>query len=88
MAEIGIEKKKPIWPWIILVLVILVILYFLFFSDGDTNNDRDNIDNTEQQMDRQNYQETDQDTVRFERRMSDTIGYLEDSQEPHTPPLL
>jgi len=87
MAEIGIEKKKPIWPWIILVLVILVILYFLFFSDGDTNNDRDTIDNQEQ-IDRRNYQETDQDTVRFERRMSDTIGHLQDQQEPRSPHLL
>lgn len=87
MAEIGIEKKKPIWPWIILVLVILVILYFLFFSDGSNDNDRDTIDNTEQ-MDQQNYQETDQDTVRFERQMSDTIGYLQENKEPRTPHLL
>ncbi|WP_029033856.1 hypothetical protein [Salinimicrobium terrae] len=35
MAEIKIEKKKPIWPWIILVLVILAILYFLVFADDD-----------------------------------------------------
>ena len=87
MAEIGIEKKKPIWPWIILVLVILVILYFLFFSNGNPDNDRDNIDNREQ-MNQQNYQGTDQDTVRFERRMSDTIGYLEEDQEPRSPHLL
>lgn len=41
MAEIGIEKKKPIWPWIILVLVILAILYFLFFADNDGTDDMD-----------------------------------------------
>ena len=34
MAEIKIEKKKPIWPWIILVLVILALLYFFVFA-GD-----------------------------------------------------
>lgn len=47
MAEIGIEKKKPIWPWIILVLVILAILYFLFFADGDETDDLEDT-NTEQ----------------------------------------
>ena len=46
MAEIGIEKKKPIWPWIILVLVILAILYFLVFADNDDDNMDEN--NTEQ----------------------------------------
>ena len=42
MAEIGIEKKKPIWPWIILVLVILAILYFLVFADDDNDNMEEN----------------------------------------------
>lgn len=30
MAEINIEKKKSIWPWIIGALVALLILWFLF----------------------------------------------------------
>lgn len=48
MAEIKIEKKKPIWPWIILVLVILAILYFLVFANDDDNvDDMDDMD-TEQ----------------------------------------
>lgn len=47
MAEIGIEKKKPIWPWIILVLVILAILYFLFFADSDGTDEMEDT-NTEQ----------------------------------------
>ena len=34
MAEIKIEKKKPVWPWILLGLIILaVILYFVFADD-------------------------------------------------------
>lgn len=38
MAEIKIEKKKAIWPWILLGLLILaIILYFLFFRN-DTND--------------------------------------------------
>lgn len=38
MAEIKIEKKKSIWPWILLGLVILaVVLYFLFFKNKTEN---------------------------------------------------
>jgi hypothetical protein len=47
MAEIKIEKKKPIWPWVILGLIILaVIIYFVM-----ANDDEDELieeDNTEQ----------------------------------------
>lgn len=46
MAEIKIEKKKPIWPWIILALVILALLYFFVFADD--NDDNLNETNTEQ----------------------------------------
>src|SRR5690554_5670791 len=35
MAEIKIEKKKPIWPWVIVIFVILVAIYFFWY-----NNDR------------------------------------------------
>ncbi len=35
MTEIKIEKKKPVWPWILLVLVILAVaVYFLFFKNS------------------------------------------------------
>lgn len=62
MAEIGIEKKKPIWPWIILVLVILAILYFLFAGGDD---DMDNMDdtNTEQVVDTTTWDNEMQDTT-------------------------
>lgn len=48
MAEIKIEKKKPIWPWIILVLIILAILYFLVFANDDDRDEMDDMDETEQ----------------------------------------
>lgn len=36
MAEIKIEKKKPVWPWILLILLILALLvYFMAFRDRD-----------------------------------------------------
>lgn len=73
MAEIGVEKKKPVWPWIILVLVILVILYFLFMADGDSPNEPNRMNDTEQ-FDQRNFQDTPQDTARFETRMNDTLA--------------
>ncbi|MEO6330297.1 MAG: hypothetical protein ABIO55_15290 [Ginsengibacter sp.] len=33
MTEIKIEKKKPIWPWILLVLGLLAAAWFLFFRN-------------------------------------------------------
>ena len=57
MAEIKIEKKKPIWPWILALLVLALIIYFLFFKNttvikNETNTNRDTIvDRTEMQDD-------------------------------------
>ncbi|GHA42019.1 hypothetical protein GCM10007103_24170 [Salinimicrobium marinum] len=62
MAEIGIEKKKPIWPWIILVLVILAILYFLFAGGNDDMDDIDDT-NTEQVEDTTTWDNEMQDTT-------------------------
>ena len=52
MAEIKIEKKKPIWPWILALLLIAIIVYFLFFRETTviTNENTSNdtiVDNTE-----------------------------------------
>jgi hypothetical protein len=35
MAEIKIEKKKPIWPWILAAIVLLAIVLFFVFNDRD-----------------------------------------------------
>jgi hypothetical protein len=49
MAEIKIEKKKPIWPWILLaVLILAAILYFVFVNNDDDDMDDDVM--TEQVM--------------------------------------
>lgn len=50
MTEIKIEKKSPIWPWILLCLIIVAVLIYVFaFNDDDeTDNRRDN--RTEQKM--------------------------------------
>ena len=39
MAEIKIEQKKPVWPWLLVGLVIVaLIVYFLVFSNKNNNN--------------------------------------------------
>ena len=51
MAEIKVEKKKPIWPWIIVGLIVLAILYFLFVNGDDEEvideNNQEQIVDTE-----------------------------------------
>jgi uncharacterized integral membrane protein len=35
MAEIKIEKKKAVWPWIVVGLIIAALLYFfILLSDN------------------------------------------------------
>ncbi|TQI71010.1 hypothetical protein JM79_1936 [Gramella sp. Hel_I_59] len=46
MAEIKIRKKKPVWPWILLV-IILTILAFLYFYGSMAENDNNEIDETD-----------------------------------------
>ena len=51
MAEIKIEKKKPIWPWILALIVIALIIYFLFFRSttvitNETTTTHDTIADT------------------------------------------
>ncbi|GGB65311.1 hypothetical protein GCM10007424_01540 [Flavobacterium suaedae] len=39
MAEIKIEKKKTVWPWIVLLLLVIAgVVYFLFFRENEENN--------------------------------------------------
>lgn len=47
MAEIKIEKKKPIWPWIVAVLIISALIYFVFFrNDVVKSESTTEIENT------------------------------------------
>jgi hypothetical protein len=39
MAEIKIEKKKPVWPWIIAVLIIGALIYYIFVQDHDAHSE-------------------------------------------------
>jgi len=44
MAEIKIRKKKPIWPWILLIIIV-AILAFLYFYGSLESDDSDAIEN-------------------------------------------
>ncbi|WP_373058412.1 hypothetical protein [Zunongwangia sp. H14] len=51
MAEIHVEKKKPVWPWVLLIIIIvLALLYFFVWADNDTDDvsEEDNIEKIEQ----------------------------------------
>lgn len=49
MAEIKIEKKSPVWPWILLALLVLAgILYFVMGDDNDDDLNDDDDATTEQ----------------------------------------
>lgn len=51
MAEIEIEKKKSIWPWILVaILVILALLYFFVWADDDIDDVDDMDDTTTEQV--------------------------------------
>lgn len=47
MAEIKIEKKKPVWPWILLGLIILAVILYFVLADEETDDIYDD-DNTEE----------------------------------------
>lgn len=66
MAEIEIEKKKPIWPWIVGLLILAAIIYFLFFMNKDDN---DRID------DGATTSETEQVSEENNADMEDTAAY-------------
>ncbi len=39
MAEIKIEKKKPIWPWIAVALIIGALIYYIFVQDHEAHTE-------------------------------------------------
>ncbi|MDR6761969.1 hypothetical protein J2Y38_002180 [Flavobacterium sp. 2755] len=47
MAEIKIERKKRVWPWIAVVLVIGAIIYYIYFVDHQVKSENNvEIENT------------------------------------------
>lgn len=42
MAEIKIEKKKAVWPWIIGIIILALLIYFLAFNDDKEGDLKEN----------------------------------------------
>ncbi|RAJ25171.1 hypothetical protein LX77_01472 [Gelidibacter algens] len=94
MAEIKIEKKRPVWPWVVLILIVLaIIVYFIYENrDNDDYNDDLNDGTTTEQMDdsidlqsdstydpNQNYSSTFDEFSAFEESISDSTRIAVDS---------
>lgn len=47
MAEIKIEKKKPVWPWILLVLIILAAIAYFVYTNNNDDDYQDDVDTEE-----------------------------------------
>jgi len=52
MAEIKIEKKKPVWPWILLILAIIVgiYIYWSYNENIDNRGETEMVTDTIQEM--------------------------------------
>ncbi|SFD50892.1 hypothetical protein [Flavobacterium phragmitis] len=47
MAEIKIEKKKPVWPWVVALLLIGAIIYYMFLRNDEAQPVREvEVENT------------------------------------------
>lgn len=46
MADIRIEKKKPVWPWLILIIILAALIFLYFYGSMDTD-EIDDTDDTE-----------------------------------------
>ncbi len=46
MADIRIEKKKPVWPWLILIIILAVLAFLYIYGDMGTE-EADDLDNTD-----------------------------------------
>ena len=50
MAEIKIEKKKVVWPWVLLAIILLAIIFYYAYDKDEvvTTNDVEKIDQKEE----------------------------------------
>src|SRR5690554_825544 len=89
MTEIKIEKKKPIWPIVIVTIIILIAIYFLwFYNDQEMSNDPLEIDTISTVEKLFNVELLDNDgevlyegnygTIRGEQAIADYLKYTDD----------
>ncbi len=39
MADIDVEEKNPVWPWIVAAVIIAIILCIIFIDTGPAEDD-------------------------------------------------
>lgn len=72
MAEIKIEKKKPVWPWILLILIILAVVAYFIYANNESDDSTDDF-NTEE------IDTTDNNALYENRDDQDTMNYSDTS---------
>ncbi len=88
MAEIKIEKKKPIWPWVLGIIILLALIYFFWASNDGTDDIDDEViiqDTTETIMDERVDTDTDTTalysgkygTVTTEKAVANYLNYID-----------
>ena len=45
MADIRIEKKRKVWPWVLLIIILGVLAFLYFYGSMDTD-EADDMDST------------------------------------------
>lgn len=61
MAEIKIEKKKAIWPWIIGIIILGLLIYFLAFNKDNKETETDKA--TTEELTQVNVNHSDETTL-------------------------
>ena len=57
MAEIRIEKKKPVWPWVLLAIIVVGVILFFLLRDYDTNDTDMNTNADTEELDQMDNEE-------------------------------
>lgn len=75
MAEIKIEKKKPIWPWVLITIIILAAIAYFIYANNETDDYPDDI-NSDDVDDMNMDSDTSNDTITYDEAMdiSDTTS--------------
>ncbi|MUP46287.1 hypothetical protein E0K83_11090 [Gramella sp. BOM4] len=80
MAEIEIEKKKTIWPWILLVLLIVAaIIWWIVADDSDEMEATEEI-TTEEVMEEETYESSDTDETTVMTSIQEYSNYIDNPE--------
>ncbi len=66
MAEIKIEKKKPIWPWILLIIIILAIIAYFVYNNSEIDDFADDVNTEENDLIDDDLEDDNNDSITYE----------------------